>query len=301
MTGPRLETENQNQNNQNQNQQLENQNQSQELETPTPVTPPVVNSVPRDEFDRTLENTHSLYRQTLVEGERERRNLQAQLDAANARLQQPVQQIPEDQLSPAQLIERAVASQVAPLREQFSGFLQTQQQSVYQDIKNRFKNLPAFAQFWSVLEPYLDQEMQGKPVTVEQVQTSLATVIGRIQMQNAMNPQNTQQQVNPNQQQMPNNQQQQIPVNQNQNQNPPTNQNQNLPAHLRPSAPPLPNRNGNQNLTPNGHQMRPLTELEKRVAREQRPPLSDAQYIDWINEPTTNVIHSQIGIPPRTT
>jgi hypothetical protein len=299
MTGPRLETDqNQNQN-QNQNQQLENQNQSQELETPTPNTPPVVNSVPRDEFDRTLENTHSLYRQTLVEGERERRNLQAQLDAANARLQQPVQQIPEDQLTPAQLVERAVASQVAPLREQFSGFLQMQQQSVYQGIKNNFKNLPAFAQFWSVLEPYLDQEMQGKPITVEQVQTSLATVIGRIQMQNAMNPQNTQQQVNSNQQQMPNNQQQQQQIPQNQNQNPPTQQN--LPAHLRPSAPPLPNRNSNQNLTPMGNPRRALNEYEKRVAREQRPPLTDDQYIDWISESTTNVIHSQIGIPPRTT
>lgn len=290
MTGPRLE--NQNPNPDPQNLENPNPNPSPDLETQTDNTPPVNSDVvPRTEFDSTLQNTHALYRQTLIENENQRRELQRQLDAANARTQQNPQQVPEDQLTPAQLIERAVASQVAPLREQFSGFMLTQQQQTYRDIKNNFRSLPAFAPFFGQLEPYLDQEMQGKAVTVEAVQDALAKIIGKLQMQAALNPQpvqqNPQQPLNTQQNNMPNNN--------------PQNPQQNLPAHLRPSAPPLPNRNGNQNLTPMGNPRRALNESEKRVAREQRPPMSDDQYIDWITEPTTNVIHSTIGLPPRTT
>src|SRR6267378_847624 len=105
MTAPQVPLENQenNQNQQNQNPDP-NQNQSPDSGTPTQnIQPPNTNTVPREEFDRTLESTHNLYRQTLVEGETQRRNLQSQLDAANARLnsnQQPV--VPDDQLTPAQ-------------------------------------------------------------------------------------------------------------------------------------------------------------------------------------------------------
>lgn len=304
MTGPRTETENQNQEPQNQpqNNPDPNQNQQQPLETPTPNTPQLnTDFVPRSELNQTLDNTHSLYRQALTEGESQRRQLQERLDRLERERQNPQRQVPDDELTPAQLIERSVAAQVAPLREQFSGFMLTQQQQQYLSIKNNLRHLPQLAPFFTQLEPYLDQEMQGKNVTVEGVQEALAKVIGKIQLQNALQPQNNvPQQQNQNtqypQNQNPNQLPQQNYPNQNQNQNPQMN---NIPPHLRPSAPPLPNRNGNQNVTPNGNQLRPLTELEKRVAREQRPPLSDAQYIDWISEDPTNVVHSQIGIPPR--
>lgn len=292
MTGPQVTDPNPNPNPNPPNQEPPNPNPSDSSEIPTPNTPPVVTDViPREEFNRTMEGTHSLYRQALVEAETKRKELERQLEAANVR-QQPAP-IPESELSPAQLIERAVASQVAPLREQFSGFMQTQQQNTYQQIKNSFRTLPQFTGFFTQIEAYLDQEMQGKAITVENVQNSLATVIGRIQMQAALqpqnnNPQNQQQPINPQQPQMPNNpQQQQRP------------QNPNMPAHLRPSAPPLPNRNGAGTLTPAGNERYQLTELQKRVARENR--LTDDQYIDWITESPSNVVHSTIGVPPRTT
>lgn len=291
MTGPRLE--NQNQNNPNpdpQNPENPNPNPSPDLETPTQDTAPVNNDVvPRSEYDATLQNTHALYRQTLIENERQRRELQSQLDAANAARNNNQQQpVPDDQLTPAQLIAREVRNQVSPLLQEFQGFRVNQEQQTYQTIKNNFRNLPAFSPFFAQLEPYLDQEMQGKAVTVENVQDSLAKIIGRFQMQNALNPQPIQQNQSQNTQQ---------PLNTQQN-NMPNNNQQNLPAHLRPSAPPLPNRNGNQNLTPGGNPRRPLSELEKRVARENK--LNEDQYIDWISVDPMNVIHTDIGRPPRT-
>lgn len=298
MTAPNTQNQENLGQNQNQNQNLENQTPPENLETPTPNTPPVnTDTVSKEEYNRTLDNTHSLYRQTLVEAETKRKELERQLEEARRNVPQQ-QQVPDDQLTPAQLIQREVSASVKPLLDEFSQFRQQQQQNTYQNIKNTFKSYPQFAQFWNALEPYLDQEMQGKPITVENVQTSLATVIGRIQMQAALNPQ---QNLNTNQNPQMNNNPQQQNFNQpqNQNQNPNPQQQNNLPPHLRPSAPPLPNRNGNQNLTPGGNQLRPLTELEKRVAREQRPPLTDAQYIDWISETPENVVNSQIGIPPR--
>jgi hypothetical protein len=293
MTGPNNQNQNQNQNQNpdppitDPNQPNNSNSETQTLETPAPNT----DVVPRTELNQTLEATHNLYRQALTEGESQRRQLQERLDAAE-RNRQSAPTIPDDQLTPAQLIERAVAAQVAPLTQQFDQFRLSQEQQTYNSIKNTFRQYPQLTQIFPQLEPYLDREMQGKPVTVDNVQKSLATVIGTLQMQMALNPQSFQQ--NPQQQQFNTNQNPNMNQNpnQNQNQNP---QNQNLPPHLRPSAPPLPNRNGNANVTPNGNPMRPLSELEKRVAREQRPPLTDAQYIDWISESPSNVVHSQIG------
>ena len=250
---------------------------------------PVIDTVPRDEYNRTLESVHSLYRQTLHEAENRRIETERRLEQLQSQQHSPAP-VPDDQLTPTQLIERAVAAQVTPLRTQFDSFMLAQQGNVYQGIKDKFRNLPQFAPFFTQLEPYIDQEMQGKPVTVEAVQDAIAKVIGRIQMQAAMNPQpiNTQQQ-NMNQNQFPQNQN----PNQQQQQNP--QQQQNLrPPHLQPSAPPLPNRNGNQNLTPGGNQRYQLTELQKRVARENH--LSEDQYIDWTNETPENVVHSKIGL-----
>lgn len=271
-----------------------NPNPSPDLETPIPQNPaPVIDTVPRSEYNQTLENVHSLYRQTLQEAENRRLATERELENLRSSQHSPAP-IPDDQLSPTQLIERAVAAQVTPLRTQFDSFMLAQQGNAYQSIKDRFRNLPQFAPFFTQLEPYIDTEMQGKTITVEAVQNAIAVVIGRFQMQAAMNPQP----INPQQQNMNNNpQQQQF---QQQQQNPQQQQQQNLrPPHLQPSAPPLPNRNGNQNLTPGGNPRVQLTELQARVARENK--MTHDQYIDMMYETPENVIHSTVGIPSRTT
>lgn len=281
-TNPNPDPQNQNQPDPNN----PNPNSDPSLEIPIPNSQvPSTDTVPRDEYNRTLEGVHSLYRQTLQEAEN--RRLQTERELENLRnSQHQIAPIPEDQLTPTQLIERAIASQVTPLRTQFDSFMQSQQQNVYQSIKDRFRQLPQFAPFFSQLEPHIDNEMRGKTIDVETVQNAIATVIGRIQMQQALNPP-----VNPNP--VPNNnpQQQQF-----QQQQQPNNPQQNLrPPHLQPSAPPLPNRNGNQNLTPGGNVRYQLTELQARVARENK--LTPDQYIDWSNETPENVVHSRIGLP----
>lgn len=276
--------------NQNQDPNQQNPNPSPELETQIPVIQaPLINTVSQEEHNRQLEATHALYRQALQEAENGKLNAQRELE--NARTQHSPAPIPEDQLTPGQLIAREVGNQVAPLRTQFDSFLQTQQQQTYQTIKNNFRNLPQLAPFFTQLEPFIDTEMQGKAITVEGVQNAIATVIGRIQMQSALNPQPVIQ--NPVNNQQQNNQQQQ------QQQQPQNTRQQMLPPHLQPSAPPLPNRNGNGNLTPGGNQRYQLSELQARVARENK--LTHDQYIDWSNETPENVVHSQIGITPRTT
>lgn len=291
MTGPRVEPENQNQNpeNQNQNQNLENPQQQQQLETPIQNTQPQsTDTVPRSEVDTQMAATHNLYRMALQEAEGKRLELERQLAARNT--QHSPAPIPDEELTPAQLIDRSIQNSMAPLVQGFNQFQVSQQQLNYQNIKNQFRNLPQFAPFFSQLEPFLDQEMQGKAITVETVQNALATVIGRIQMQAALNPQNQNQNLNTN------------PVNNNNPQNPQQNQNpqNNLrPPHLQPSAPPLPNRNGSQNLTPGGNVRYQLTALQQRLARENK--LTEDQYIDWITETPESVIHSNIGKPPRTT
>jgi hypothetical protein len=276
MTGPNLNQPNNP--NPDPNQNLES---DPNLETPISDTPPVnTNVIPKEEFDRTLQNTHQLYGEALREAEGKRKTLERELEELRAKASQP--SIPDEELKPADLIAREVGKQVKPLIDQFTQFRLSQSGNEYQNIKNQFRTLPQFAPFFSQLEPYIDQEMQGKEINTQNVQNAIAVVIGRVQMQAALNPQTVQQIP---QTQLPNQ-----PVN-----NTPQNTNQNLPAHLRSSAPPLPNRQPNNNLTPNGNPRRQLTELEKRVAREQR--LSEDQYIDWISEPNENVIHSKIGIP----
>lgn len=60
------------------------------------------------------------------------------------------------------------------------------------------------------------------------------------------------------------------------------------PPHMRPSAPPGPSGN------PEGKKKaRELTELERRLARERR--MTDAEYLEWLEVPATDVVNSAIG------
>lgn len=81
-----------------------------------------------------------------------------------------------------------------------------------------------------------------------------------------------------------------LPNSPNNNSTPPTREEsvnrQPAPAHMRPSpAPP--------NIPNQPNKRRPLTELEKRLARENR--MSDDEYLDWLEESPSTVATSNIG------
>lgn len=64
------------------------------------------------------------------------------------------------------------------------------------------------------------------------------------------------------------------------------------PAHLRPSAPPLPNPASGKPA------QRQLTENEKRICRERN--MSEADFLAWMDVPPSQVVNSKIGLitPP---
>lgn len=64
------------------------------------------------------------------------------------------------------------------------------------------------------------------------------------------------------------------------------------PPHLRPSAPPAPSNERGQPT-----QRRELSENERRLARERN--MSPEQFLDWLEVPPDQVVHSQIGRPPK--
>lgn len=59
------------------------------------------------------------------------------------------------------------------------------------------------------------------------------------------------------------------------------------PPHLRPSAPQIPGKESDKPAR------RELTENERRLARERR--MTEDQYLDWLETPPEQVIHSRIG------
>lgn len=61
------------------------------------------------------------------------------------------------------------------------------------------------------------------------------------------------------------------------------------PPHLRPTAPTGPRSDNGAPKT------RPLTEAEKRLARENR--MTDAEYLAWLEAPATDVAFSDVGKP----
>jgi hypothetical protein len=253
---------------------LENQNNP----NPDPNSPnPPSTVAPSTELpkktysEEDLKRTHELYGSALQEAEGKRKTLERELEEARARTQQPV--IDDSSLTPEQLISREVKKSVQPLLDEFSQFRLANQQTQYQVIKNQFRQLPQISPYFTQLEPYIDQEMQGKEPTVQNLHAATAKVIGMAMLQS--NPQQNNQQP----------QFQQQPPQQNQN----PNQNPMLPPQVRPSNPPAPTRNGPNK--PN----RQLTELEKRVAREQG--LSEEQYLEWLDVDPAQVVKSRIGLP----
>jgi hypothetical protein len=263
-------------------------NQQQELEVPVTNSPPA-NSQPQPKVftEEQVRTIHELYGQTLRENEQRLQQLQAQIQQSQNNQQQHNPQ-DDDFLSNGRNI---VGEEIDRRLQPFANWMQQQQvQSVYSQLKEQFRKHPTFSAFFNIpqAEMLLDQQVSQMPpanVNTQSVAGLISQIYGYMQLNN-MIPQalvvtNQQQQFTPNiQQPAP-----QQPINQ------PTN-NMPTPPHLRPSAPPMPTNNG-QNLTPKGNVRRQLTELERRVARENR--LSEDDYIDYLNESPTNVYKSDIG------
>lgn len=260
-----------------------NQNQdppTPDLENPNPPDPnsPPVNSDPptRTYTEADLQRTHNLYGETLREQTQRAEKLQRELDELRNNSQQ--QPISDSDLTPEQLIKKHVQESVRPILDEFTQFRLSNQINQYTTIKTQFRQLPQVAAFFTQIEPYVDQEMQGKEPTIQNLHAATAKVIGMIQLQ-GFNNQNQNQPQNQN-------------LNQPQNNPDPQNQPRNdsmRPPHLRPSNPPAPNRSGN------GPVRRQLTELEKRVAREQGK--TEDEYLAWLDVPPEGVVHSRIGLP----
>lgn len=232
-----------------------------------------------------MRTIHELYGQTLRENEQRLNALQAQVNQAP---QSNQQHNPEndDFLSNGRSI---VGEEIDRRLQPFASWMQQQQtQSMYTTLKEQFRRHPTFSAFFNIpqAETLLDQQaLQMLPANVntQSIAGLISQIYGYMQLNN-MVPQVPVVTNNPPQQFTPTIQN--PPIQQ------PTSNMNTIPPHLRPSAPPMPS-NGGQNLTPKGNQMRPLTELERRLARENH--LDDAGYIDWLNESTSNVYRSDIG------
>jgi hypothetical protein len=236
---------------------------------------------PRLYTEEEMRTVHDLYGQTLRENES---RLQELLRQRNQPAQQQPQSQPQDDdfLSNGRAI---IAEEIEKRLQPFGQFIQQQQaQTVYGQLKEQFKKHPNFSQFFAIpnAELTLDQQVAQMPpatVNVQSVAGLISQIFGFMTLngQVQQNQGNFQQPIN-------------LPVNQPSNQSNPMPSNN--PPHLRPSAPPMPS-GGGQNLTPKGNSRRQLTELERRLARENR--MSDDDYIDFLNEDPTRVAFSDIG------
>lgn len=256
------------------NPQDQNQNPTEPTQTPAPTdtqqtptpeqaaqtpSPTGQTSSPSTSQPFQGENSFALMRQLLQEKERQIQQLQQQQ-------QQPQQpQKSADELkqefynNPVAVIQNEVRNAIAPLND---FMLQFRQQDEYSRIKNNYRNNPQFAQIFPSIEPLLDQAMQGAPVNDANVRTAIFSILGAAQVGLVqLSGQQHQQQMQQAQQPVPANNQ------------PPVNPVV-TPPHLRPSAPQAPVPQQNQT------QVRQLTELERRLARENN--MSDAEFLQHL-------------------
>lgn len=174
-------------------------------------------------------------------------------------------------------IEAALRKTIAPLEEVAKMFKSTTR---IDELVSQFKNDARFSSGWnSKLESYVRQ--QAATIPIDQLNESLVgtIVLNGIGMQSlGLLEKDSAPQAPP------------PPKN---NPNPPTPNNQMIPPYMRPS-PNLPDSSNNANQK----KLRPLTELEARMARERGQ--TQEQYLAWLEEPASSVTSSNIGrpIPP---
>jgi hypothetical protein len=273
--------------NQNQDPTLEQNNPPQEnLQNQPTNNPPV--PAERTYTESEMRTVHDMYSQALRENEQRLQSILQNQTQNNNQNQNNNNNQNDDFISNGRnIIAEEIEKRLAP----FSSFVQKQEaQTAYNGLKEQFKKHPTFAPFFNIpqAESMLDQQAANLTlanVNMQSVAGLISQIYGYLQLNNMVpQPQFNQPQINNQPQQPINNQ----PMNNNNN-------NPIQPPYLRPSAPPAPTNNG-LNLTPKGNVRRQLSELERRIARENR--LSDDDYIDWLNE-GANVTSSDIGLAPR--
>lgn len=191
--------------------------------------------------------------------------------------------------NPTQRISEEVSDQVKPLMDVLTTIRsELGQQSggnKYREIKDRLRQDPKFKVVFDRAENIIDQAMQGVDVSEESVTAAIISVRGAGEMGlipgvsfkeearraaedlgiDSAGGGESRQRINPNQE----------------------GRKVTLPAHLRPSAPAAPTGGEKK------RQYRQLTENEKRIARENH--LSDEDYLDLIDVPAHDVVHSKIA------
>ncbi len=217
--------------------------------------PPQTNQNPQQsELDRARSsNTEviAVYDQVLREQAEELRRLREEVTRRNA----PPPPTSDEQKqrffnNPMDVLREEIQAGIAPILEITKGF---KAQTEYDVIKNKFKNDPRYAEIFPSIESYVDQIMAKSEKTETNMRTAVLVAAGALQTGEIPR-------------QSSNNPAPKVPVNTNTN----TNQNtQVTPAHLRstPPAPPVPDN-------------KPkivMTELERRLAREQR--MTDEEYV----------------------
>jgi hypothetical protein len=168
-------------------------------------------------------------------------------------------------------IKKELQETVKPLLEFAQSF---KRESAYEGAKTKVKQNPMVAAQWDpAIESFMDQAVSSGQVNTDE-QTLLGVAIQAIGLKavGMLPGSQPQQSNNPTPTPTPT----------------PTNVTHN-PPNIRPSAPPAPNRT--QQNRP-----RQLTELEKRLAREQG--MTEAQYLDWLAVDATEVVDATIGKPP---
>lgn len=175
-----------------------------------------------------------------------------------------------------EMIREELQATVKPLNEEIS---RLRGASVYDQMKEKLKG--EYSDIWGQIEPGIDDFIrnataQGNELNQDLVNIAALTMSGALYRGQLRDPA-TGQPIKPS-------------APRDGSPTPPAAEEERkvtTPAHLRPSAPKIPGRE------PPAKETRELSENERRLARERG--WTDAQYLDWLDVPPEQVVHSDIG------
>lgn len=234
-------------------------------EPPNTPEPPAPN--PNEANERRLEMMESLLReqhrtistlQSTIEQERLQRQSSVVADEdedASAFLNKPRSIIRD-------IVQKEINQAIEPLK-QFTSTLKMQ--SDYDKLKNRYRNDPRFKDVFPKIENAVDNLMQNAPATEENMQLAVLAAVGsaHVGMISGVNLST-----------------------------PPTPPKPGVftPAHLKPSGA---KGGGDGDGSDGGKKLRPLTELEARVARDNN--LTHEAFLEWLDVEPSKVTTAKIG------
>lgn len=184
----------------------------------------------------------NLYDQVLREKEAELQRLRNEVSEKN----KPAPLSADEQKqrffnNPMDVLREEMTKAMAPVLEITQQF---RSQSTYDNLKQRYRNDPRYAQIFPRIEGYVDQIMSTAEKNENTLKTAVLVAIGALQTGEIKDTTPAQ------------NQNRQTPTNDNQQHN-----NMTVPAHLRSTPPSMPTND-------NRPQKPVLTELERRLAKE---------------------------------